>query len=215
VSEAVFEMVGDTPTVCIDFKNPKSYLALAPTFALEDSLRLRFDWLPVSVSPLTRPSARQPNEDRGTQHRRMRAEYYERDFRRYARVYGLELGDLYRNPDTSLACIGLLFAKRADDGAVRRYLQLSFGRYWKGQIDIEDDRAVASVLDDAGVATNSWKGFASGAGRDECERIGRTLREGGVFDVPAYIVAGDVFFGRQHLPMIEWLLTGKRGEPPL
>jgi len=215
VSEAVLEMVGDTPTVCIDFKNPKAYLALAPTFALEDSLRLRFDWLPASVSPLTRPAARRPNEDRGTQHRRMRAEYYERDFRRYARVYGIELGDLYRNPDTSLACVGLLFAKRADDGAVRRYLQLAFERYWGGRLDVEDARAIAAVLGEAGVSTGGWDAFASGEGRDEYERLGRALREGGVFDVPAYIVDGDVFFGRQHLPMIEWLLTGRRGEPPL
>jgi 2-hydroxychromene-2-carboxylate isomerase len=215
VSEAVFDLVGDRPTVCIDFKNPKSYLALAPTFALEDALRLRFDWLPVSVSPLTRPAPRRPNEDRGTQHRRMRAEYYERDVRRYARVQGIELGDLYRNPDTTVACVGLLFARPADDGAVRRYLQLAFERYWSGRLDLEDTRAVASVLEAAGVGERGWEAFAAGAGRDEYERVGRTLREGGVFDVPAYIVGGDVYFGRQHLPMIEWQLTGRRGEPPL
>lgn len=215
MSEAVIDLVGDRPTVCIDFKNPKAYLALAPTFALEDVLGLRFDWLPVSVSPLARPAARQPNEDRGAQHRRMRAEYYERDLRRYARVYGIELVDLYRNPDTSIACIGLLFAKRTNDGAVRRYLRLSFERYWNAQLDLADVRAIASVLDVAGISTSGWETFASGIGRDENERIGRTLRESGIFDVPAYVVAGDVYFGRQHLPMIEWQLTGRRGEPPI
>src|SRR4051794_18090566 len=76
----------DAPTVCIDFKSPKAYLALAPTFALEDALDVRFDWLPISVSPLGRPGAARVDEDRSTRHKRMRAEYNERDLRRYARV---------------------------------------------------------------------------------------------------------------------------------
>jgi len=215
VSESAVAFVGDTPTVCVDFKNPKAYLALAPTFALEDKLGMRFDWLPVSVSPMTPPAPRQPSEDRGTQHRRMRGEYYERDLRRYARVYRLELADLYRNPDTSAAGIGLMFARRGGQAAVRRYLQLVFERYWSGRLDLEDARAMGTVLADADVSTEGWDEFAAGAGREEYERTLRALREGGVFDVPAYVVAGDVFFGRQHLPMIEWLLTDRCGEPPL
>ena len=214
-SNGAVDFVGDTPTVCIDFKNPKSYLALAPTFALEDALELSFDWLPVNVAPLTRPGVRQAHEDRGTQHRRMRAEYYERDLRRYASGYRLELGDLYRNPDTTPACIGLLFARRAGQASVRRYLQIVFERYWREVLDIADADAIAATLGDAGIATNDWVEFASGVGRDECERVTAALRDGGVFDVPAYIVAGDIYFGRQHLPMIEWQLSGQRGEPPL
>ena len=215
MSESAVDIVGDIPTVCIDFKSPKAYLALAPTFALEDKLGMRFDWLPVSVSPMTRPAAKQPNEDRGTQHRRMRGEYYERDLRRYAHAYGLELSDLYRNPDTTLAGVGLMFVRRDGHAAVRRYLHLVFERYWNARLDIEDARAIAAALAGADVATFGWDEFAAGAGRDEYEHTVRALREGGVFDVPAYVVGGDVFFGRQHLPMIEWLLTGRSGEPPL
>jgi 2-hydroxychromene-2-carboxylate isomerase len=215
VSESVLDIVGDTPTVCIDFKNAKSYLALPPTFALEDALGLAFDWLPVNVSALTRPAARQPHEDRGAQHRRMRAEYNERDLRRYASVYGLELGDLYRNPDTTSAGIGLLFAKRDRNADVRRYLQIVFERYWGDRLDLEDSSAIAAALGEAGASIDGWQAFATGTGRADFERVTTTLRDGGVFDAPAYIVAGDVYFGRQHLPMIEWQLTGRRGEPPL
>src|SRR5262245_137539 len=214
-TSGLFDFVGDAPTVCIDFKNPKSYLALLPTFALEDALGLQFDWLPVNVSPLTRPAARQRNEDRGAQHRRMRAEYYERDLRRYAAVYGLELGDLYRNPDTSLACIGLLFAKRGRGAVVRRYLQIVFQRYWSGALDLANSAAIAAAIHEAGAATDDWEMFSTGPGHADFEHVTATLHAGGVFDVPAYIVAGDVYFGRQHLPMIEWQLTGQHGEPPL
>ena len=47
--------LSDGPAVCIDFKNPKAYLALRPTFALEDELGIAFDWWPVPVSAMSRP----------------------------------------------------------------------------------------------------------------------------------------------------------------
>jgi hypothetical protein len=37
----------------------------------------------------------------------------------------------------------------------------------------------------------------------------------GAFGVPAYLLHGEVFIGRQHLPMLEWLLTGQPGAPPI
>ena len=52
--------------------------------------------------------------------------------------------------------------------------------------------------------------------RTSCERDRpRRLRGAGIFDVPAYVVEGEIYFGRQHLPMVRWMLTGKRGEPPI
>ena len=112
MSEIAAGSLGDAPAVCIDFKNPKAYLALRPTYALEDELGIAFDWWPALVSPMSRPSEEQPREDRGTRHRRIRAQYYERDIRRYASVYGLQLGDLHRNPDATVASIGLLWVKQ-------------------------------------------------------------------------------------------------------
>ena len=75
------------PTICIDFKNPKAYLALQPTYALEAELGIAFDWLPLIVSAMGRPHPERANEDRGSRHRRMRAQYYEPDLRRYASAY--------------------------------------------------------------------------------------------------------------------------------
>ena len=39
--------------------------------------------------------------------------------------------------------------------------------------------------------------------------------EAGVFDVPSYSLDGEIFLGRQHLPMIRWLLSDRRGQPPV
>ena len=49
------------------------------------------------------------------------------------------------------------------------------------------------------------------------EKIPRaaTLAEAGVGGVPAYLTCGEVFLGRQHLPMIRWLLEGEKGPVPI
>ena len=215
MSESAPSLAVDGPTVCIDFKSPKAYLALRPTFALEDELGLPFDWLPLSVSPLSRPHIARTDEDRGTRHRRMRAEYNERDLRRYASAYGLELADLYRNPDVSAAGIGLLLTKQRRPDATRAYLKAVFDGHWTGHLDIAEPAAIRSVLLETGIDTSDWSAYLLGAGRHALDETSMRLRAAGLFDVPAYVVEGELFFGRQHLPMIRWLLTGKHGEPPI
>ena len=219
MSEAVHETlpspIGDAPAVCIDFKNPKSYLALPPTFALEDELGTTFDWWPVQVSAMSRPQPEQPNEDRGTRHRRIRAHYYERDLRRYASVYGLELGDLYRNPDVSIASIGMLWVKQHAPRSLRAYLNAVFERYWQERLQLDDANAVDALLQEIGIDTSRFRVHVQGEGRATYEAAVAGLRGAGIFDVPAYVIEGEIFFGRQHLPMVRWLLTGKRGEPPI
>jgi 2-hydroxychromene-2-carboxylate isomerase len=41
------------------------------------------------------------------------------------------------------------------------------------------------------------------------------LHEAGLFNVPGYVVDEEIYFGRQHLAMIRWLLTDKQGHPPI
>jgi 2-hydroxychromene-2-carboxylate isomerase len=98
--------------VAIDFASPAAYLAVEPTRALESRLGRAFEWLPFSVPPLPKPKPASPDEDRGTRHARIRAEYLARDLRRYAESRGLELGDLHREPDVSAACLGVLWLRR-------------------------------------------------------------------------------------------------------
>ena len=96
----------------IDFKQPQSYLAKGPTQKLAASLGIAIDWLPMSARPFADPAVEMEGDSRGARHRRFRAEYFERDMRRYAASQGLVLGDLHRSADSSLAGMGLLWAKK-------------------------------------------------------------------------------------------------------
>ena len=158
-------------TVCIDFKNPKAYLAIAPTFALEDELKIAFDWQPVRVSPLTRPVPGRAEDDRGTQHRRLRAQYHEREHRRYAALYGVALGDLYRNPDPTVAHIGLLWSNSQSHAIARRYIDAVFKRYWAEQLDLADATAIGGVLRDVGANVTGWDEYVATSGRPAMEDV--------------------------------------------
>lgn len=202
-------------SVCIDFKSPESYLAKDPTYALADELQLAIDWLPLVVAPATEPKAVAADDDRGTRHRRMRAQYFERDIQRYARHRGLEIRDIYRSSDSSMAAIGLLWVKNASRARLRDYIDRVFERFWKHELDIEDAASIAGILEEIGVEAEGFGEHLMGEGKDALEQVQGALRTAGLFNVPGYVVDGEIFFGRQHLPMIRWLLTGEQGDPPI
>src|SRR5262245_20844243 len=197
--------------VAIDFKNPAAYLAIAPTRALEARLRLAFDWLPVNVPALIRPDAAAESEDRGARHRRIRAEYVASDLRRYAAARGLDLGDLYRRPDTTAAALGLLWVRRQAPGHASDYVARVFDRVWRENADGDLAFAGQSLAGNAG----GFRPYAAGDGPRELENLRAELTSAGVWNTPAYLVAGDLFIGRQHLPMVEWLARGQIGAPPI
>jgi hypothetical protein len=59
---------------------------------------------------------------------------------------------------------------------LRKYMGISYERFWKRELNIED----LSMVD----------------------RVRSELLDAGVFDVPAYVANGEMFIGREHLPMI-------------
>ena len=46
------------------------------------------------------------------------------------------------------------------------------------------------------------------------DNILETRFDAGMYGVPTYVVGDDVFFGREHLPYIRWLLSCKSGPAP-
>lgn len=196
--------------VAIDFKSPTSYLAIAPSRALETRLGLAFDWLPVSVPALARPKPA-ASEDRGARHRRIRAAYVANDLRRYAAARGLELGDVHREPDTTAASLGLLWLRRRAPARASDYVGRVFDRVWRENADAD----VGFIEETLAEGADGFRAYAAGDGPRELESIRAELADAGVWNTPAYLVAGDLFIGRQHLPMVEWLAGGRTGAPPI
>lgn len=197
--------------VAIDFQHPLAYLAIAPTRALESRLGRPFDWLPYDAVPLPRPGPAASGEDRGARHRRIRAEYLAADVRRYAASRGLELGDPHREVDTSAASLGLLWLRRRAPAGTSDYVTRLFDRIWRENAPAD----LAFVEKTLGGDASGFRAYAEKGGPADLAAVRAELEAAGVWNVPAFLLHGDVFIGRQHLPMVEWLATGQTGAPPI
>jgi len=125
---------------------------------------------------------------------------------RYAEARGLELRNLYRQTDSTLAALGLLWAKRQPTPVVRAYIERVFELHWREALDIEDASALSRLLVEIGAPVSGFETFVSREGPAALDAVRAELLEAGVFDVPAYRLGGELFQGRQHLPMIRDLL---------
>lgn len=215
MSEATSFSSAATLTVCIDFKNPLAYLAKDPSYLLQQQLAISIDWQPLSVAPLLPPKAASKDDDRGTRHRRYRAECMAADLLRYADIKGLQLDDIYTEADSSLAGIGLLWVKQRAAEVQHRYIDLVFARFWRGELDIESLQAMTALLQECGATTQGLPEYVSGVGRSQFDQLQIELRQAGVFSVPAYLIEDEIYYGRQHLPMISWILSDRHGKPPI
>ena len=195
-------------SVAIDFKSPSAYLAIGPTCALADQLGVTVDWQPFLVSPWKNHIAGS-GSNRGARHRHFRNDYIERDVMRYAADLGLTIRGLQRQTDSSLAALGLLWTRREAATLTRAYVERVFERYWRAELDMEDEDALRAVLAELGAPTAGIATYARGEGRAELERLQSELISAGLFEVPTYRLDGEMYVGRQHLPLIRELLSGK------
>src|SRR5262249_23157586 len=108
--------------------------------------------------------------------------------------------------DSSLAACGMLYAKRQGSVALRRYNDVVFERFWKRELDIEDPDVIRAVLVETGADVTGFSAYAKGEGREELERVCRAAEALGVFGVPSFVVDGELFWGREHLPEIRAML---------
>jgi 2-hydroxychromene-2-carboxylate isomerase len=200
-------MALDTVKLYIDYKSPYAYLAKDLAYDLEAETGIAFDWLPYTLEiPAFLGSARVNaegivEEESRNAHQWRRVRYSYMDCRREANRRGLTILGPKKIFDSSLANMGLLYAKR--HGSFRAYNDLLFARFWKRELDIESLDAVAGVLAQAGVHASDFAAYAAGQGRRELQEIAREAEAAGVFGVPSFLLGdGDLYWGREHLPRL-------------
>ena len=202
-------------SVLLDLRHPLAYLALHPTLAFAEARALEVNWLPLTVPPLHAPSEPGPDEDRGVRHRRYRAQAIAREIAAYGEAQGITLRDPYRDGPVDTANLGWLYVRDRRPERLPAYLTRLFRGYWSEDLDANDLDAVTTLVDAVDADGASFQGFASGEGPAAAEALTGELSEAGLFQVPGYVIEDEVFFGRQHLPMIQWILDGRSGPVPI
>ena len=205
--------------VYIDLKSPYAYIAIAPTRAMARSLGVEIDWRPFTLDiPSFMGSARLASDGKSvessnrTAQQWIGARYAYRDARRYATLTGKTLRGTVKIWDSSLAGIAMLWAGR--QGGLDRFLDVAYPPFWRRELDIEDPGVLEHSLAEAGLETAGFADWSRGAGRELYDRGNAAAFDAGVFGVPTYLVEDEMWFGREHLPRVAWILGGRRGPAP-
>ena len=201
--------------VYTDYKSPYAYLAKDLVYELERDLFgcASIGCLIGSSIPSFLGSARLDDngrviEEQRNAHQWRRVRYSYMDCRRQARKRGLVIRGTQKIWDSTLALCGMLYAKRQEDAVLRRYHDTIFERFWKRDLDIGGclPRS-AGCWRKPGAGPAGFPDYLVGPGT--C-RAGQHLRHGaeaiGVFGVPTFVLAGEIFWGREHLPEIREML---------
>jgi 2-hydroxychromene-2-carboxylate isomerase len=194
-----------TVTVYTDYKSPYAYLAKDLIYEMAERCGARLDWLPYTLDipsylgSATLDGAGNVIASQRDPHQWRKVRYAYMDCRRQANRRGLTILGTRKIWDSSLASIGLLWAKRQGDGVLRGYSDRVFERFWRRELDIEDAGVVEGVLGEAGAETAGFSAYLAGPGRAEHDAVRAAAEDAGVFGVPSLILDGELYWGREHI----------------
>ena len=199
-----------------DYKSPYAYLAQEATYQIVQDFDIEIDWLPLTLhipsflgSAEVDATGKVISEQRNA-HQWRRVKYSYMDCRREANRRGLVIRGPQKIFDSSVAHIGMLYAKRQGD--FRAYHDAVYERFWRRELDIENPEIVKHVLTEVGVDASGFLDYLNGAGRQEYERGIAEAEEIGVFGVPSYVVNGELFWGAERIDLVrERLADATRG----
>ena len=185
----------------IDFASPSSYLALRPTLALIEKLKMQpveVQWRPFKTTQHAIPEEKD-NETRGETHKRIR-EIARRDMHlMYAEMLKTPMRFRAVPGSCDLALAALLYTQPHP----LPLIQAGYEAYWVEQLDLNDLQVVAGLLKDNGydeVAFDAEKYLGEMASAQS------HFIEAGIVDAPGFVVQEHIFIGREHLPWITELL---------
>lgn len=206
--------------VYIDFKSPYAYIAKDPIFALEQSFNVQIEWFPLTLNigsylgTAKKNDAGKVVENNRSARQWIAVKYAYMDCRRYANTRGLTLRGTQKIWDSSLAGIGLLFAKERSPTSLKNYIDRVYEPFWRRELDIEDPLVVQSILHDAGCPIEGFGDYLAGEGRTVHDNLQEQILDLGYFGVPTFVIDDEVYFGREHLPRVRWHLNDRPGAMP-
>jgi 2-hydroxychromene-2-carboxylate isomerase len=204
-----------TIKVYSDYKSPYAYLAKDLVYELERETGVEIDWLPYTLDiPAYLGSAKvgadgSVLEQSRNAHQWRRVKYSYMDCRREANRRGLTIRGTQKIWDSSLANIGMLYAK--ERGVFRAYHDRVFERFWKRELDIESVPVLTALLKECGAEAEDFGTYAAGEGRALLAKVQTEAEAAGVFGVTSFLLPdGDLYWGREHIPTLKEVLRPAR-----
>jgi 2-hydroxychromene-2-carboxylate isomerase len=195
----VVDMTDTVETIKLyyDFKSPFTYLAMEPAYKLEETHRVRLRFIPLELA--IREAYGGELEQRA-QRDWDKVRYLYMDMRRFANERGMIIRGPQKIFDSRLALISGLYADR--NSRFRPYAERVFERFFKRDLNIEDFDALAAVMAEVGLDAAGFRRYAVGEGPDDLQAAAAEAERDGVFGVPTFNVAGELFWGNDR---VEWV----------
>lgn len=207
-------------TVCVDFSDLGSFLAVEPTRTLGEDTAVHVDWLPLAVGVDSYPGQTRkadpddPLAEYKARRGRAREQYYLRELERNCDLLDLSVTQASRKYDYTVARLGMLWVRKCkmDPGV---YIREAFELAYRQDLTVDDPANIENLLDRCNIPANGFSEYCESAGPTELESLQTVLMDEGIFRSPGYLYKGECFLGREHLPLIRWYLSGQKGPPPV
>jgi len=191
--------VAETIKLYYDFKSPFTYLAMEPAYRLEESHRVHLRFIPLEL-PVR--EAYGGDLEQRAQRDWDKVRYLYMDVRRFARERGIIIRGPQKIFDSRLALKSGLYADR--NGRFRPYADRVFERFFKRELDIEDFGALAALMLEVGLDATEFRRYADSEGANDLQAAAAEAERDGVFGVPTFNVAGELFWGNDR---VDWMIT--------
>jgi 2-hydroxychromene-2-carboxylate isomerase len=181
-----------------DYKSPFTFLAFEPALALEATHDVRLRFIPHELDVRSAYGGElqwRPERDW------FKVRYLYADARRFANERGLIIRGPQKIFDSRCALISGLYADLHE--CFREYSRRVFERFFKRELDLEDEQALAAVLSELGLDPNDFLRFASHEGEAAFQEAVKEGDHDGVFGVPTLIVRDEMFWGNDR---IKWVI---------
>lgn len=205
--------------VYIDLKSPYAWIAIKPTRDMARAAEIEIDWRPFTLDiPSYLGSAKLAKDGKKvetanrTPQQWTGVKYAYRDARRYAMLTDKMLRGTIKIWNSSLAGIAMLWAKERE--GFDRFIDIAYEAFWKRELDIEDVDVLVHTLEQADVEVAGFREWLEGPGRTLHDETNDAAFDAGVYGVPTYLVEDEMWFGREHLPRVAWILGDREGQAP-
>ena len=177
----------------IDFKSLECFLAIDPIISLAQESGVDIDWKPFSSRPRALPT-HVVDENVTQTHQRVRAASEHRLRHHYAAVRGYDVKEEPITKDSTKALIRL----NQITGDRTEFVKQAFDACWLRGVDLNDADLIDDICVDSSVKYDSTK--------EDFNQIQAIAEEAGLFDAPTFVIDGQLFMGRAHIPWMRQLL---------
>jgi 2-hydroxychromene-2-carboxylate isomerase len=195
-------------SVYFDYISPFAYLAaeLLPDLAARHDAVL--DWKPIEMLSLSAFG-------KGLPYSPAKRAYVAVDAMRSAGFHGVPIQAPKPFPVQSEAALHLALVAQAHDLFAPLHRAL-FHAAWRYQRDLADERVLAACVDEVGGAAADWLQEArQPETRERLQALTAEAEDAGVFGVPSVILDGEIFWGLDSLPVLEWRLGRSAKRVPI